>query len=55
MLTYDNGLLVDSPVGIGRDIFYGTPGAVNTISIVAVDSSGNVSAPATITVDLRNQ
>ena len=47
--VYVNGVLSDVVVGSGRSIVYGTFGT-NTISVEAVDSAGNKSAPATITV-----
>jgi hypothetical protein len=33
---------------------YLTLGTVNTIEVYAVDEAGNRSAPATMTIDLRN-
>ena len=39
----------DVTAGSGRSIVYGTPG-VNAIAVVAVDTAGNKSAPATLTV-----
>lgn len=47
--VYVNGVLADVVVGRGRSIIYGDFG-VNTVSVEAVDSAGNKSAPATITV-----
>jgi len=49
---YDNGVLVSQTVGRGETVFYGTAGIVNTISVVAVDTAGNESASATLTIDL---
>jgi chitodextrinase len=54
ILRYDvhvNGVLSDTPVGAGRSIVYGQPG-MNTITVTAVDTAGNRSAPAAITVTL---
>ena len=48
---YDNDVLVSQVVGRGQEIFYGTAGIVNVISVVAVDTSGNESIPATLTID----
>ena len=47
--VYVNDVLTDVVVGSGRSIVYGNFGS-NKISIEAVDSAGNKSAPATITV-----
>lgn len=47
--VYINGVLADVVVGSGRSIVYGDFGG-NTITVEAVDSAGNKSAPATITV-----
>jgi chitodextrinase len=49
--VYANGVYDHSIVGQGRTVLYGNPGAVNTFTVIAVDSSGNESPPATITVD----
>jgi hypothetical protein len=49
--VYANGVYDHSIVGQGRTILYGNPGAVNTYTVIAVDSSGNESPPATITVE----
>ena len=49
--TYLNGVLVNSTVGQSRTIFYGVDGS-NTISVIAVDTAGNQSAPVTITIVL---
>ena len=47
--VYVNGELADVVVGNGRSIIYGTFG-VNTVVVEAVDSAGNKSAPAMLTV-----
>lgn len=49
--VYANGVYDHSIVGQGSTILYGNPSAVNTYSVIAVDSSGNASPPATITVN----
>ena len=49
--VYVNGELSDIAVGSGRSIVYGVAGS-NTISVIAVDTAGNESAPAVITVNL---
>jgi chitodextrinase len=49
--VYVNGILSDVLVGSSFSIVYGDPGH-NTISVIAVDTAGNESAPATITVDI---
>lgn len=46
-----NGTYDHSTVGFGRTILYGTPNSQNTYTVIAVDESGNESAPATIVVD----
>jgi hypothetical protein len=56
VLRYDvylNGVLDHSLAGQGRTILYGTVGIVNTLEVVAVDTAGNESSPATIVIDLR--
>lgn len=50
---YNNGRLDGSTVGNGRFIFYLTVGIVNEVEVFAVDASGNRSAPAALTYDLR--
>jgi hypothetical protein len=50
--VYDNGALVDRIVGAGQTVFYGTEGIMNTTSVIAVDSAGNASSPATIVLEL---
>jgi chitinase len=49
--VYVNGVLSDSGLGIDRTIVYGIPGQTNTFQVIAVDSAGNQSAPATLTID----
>ena len=50
--VYVNGVLDHVLVGRGQTVLYGTAGMVNTFQVVAVDSAGNKSAPATFTVDM---
>jgi chitodextrinase len=47
--VYVNGVLDHSVMGAGRAIVYGNPGVFNTYEVIAVDSSGNQSAPASLT------
>lgn len=49
--VYVNGVLSDIAVGRTRSIVYGVDG-LNTIAVVAVDTAGNASAPATLTLSL---
>jgi chitodextrinase len=49
--VYLNGTLVTTTVGYTSDVEYGTAGT-NTFSVVAVDSSGNASAPSELTLEL---
>src|SRR6266508_1365999 len=46
---YANGVLDHSLIGADRTILYGNPGVFNTYQVIAVDSAGNQSAPATLT------
>jgi chitodextrinase len=46
---YANGVLDHSLMGADRTILYGNPGVSNTFQVIAVDSAGNQSAPATLT------
>jgi chitodextrinase len=48
---YINGVLAESVVGTGSTISYGEFG-FNVVSIVAIDSAGNESAPVTVTTDI---
>jgi chitodextrinase len=50
--VYVNGVLDHVLVGRGRTVVYGTAGMLNTFQVIAVDSAGNKSAPATFTVNL---
>ena len=45
----------DQAVGFGltKAILYSDVGVLNTIEVIAVDGAGNRSAPASVTVDLR--
>ena len=47
--VYANGVLDHSLIGRGSTILYGNPGVFNTYQVIAVDSAGNQSAPATLT------
>ena len=47
--VYVNGVLDHSLQGADRTILYGNPGVFNTYQVIAVDSAGNQSAPATLT------
>jgi chitodextrinase len=47
--VYVNGELADIVVGGGRSVIYGVFGT-NTITVEAVDSAGNTSAPATVVI-----
>lgn len=48
-----NDVYDHSVVGYNRTILYGKPFSWNTYTVIAVDASGNQSAPATILVDNR--
>jgi len=51
--VYVNGVLSDTLFGSGgKSIVYGNPGQQNTFEVIASDSAGNRSAPATLTVTL---
>jgi chitodextrinase len=50
--VYVNGILSDIVVGRGRSLVYGIDG-LNTISVVAVDTAGNASAPINTTIELQ--
>lgn len=47
--VYVNGVLDHSLMGYGSTVVYGNAGVFNTYQVVAVDSAGNQSAPATLT------
>jgi chitodextrinase len=47
--VYVNGVLDHSLMGYGSTVVYGNPGVFNTYQVIAVDSAGNQSAPATLT------
>jgi hypothetical protein len=47
--VYVNGVFDHSLLGFDRTVVYGNPGVSNTYQVIAVDSSGNQSAPATLT------
>ena len=50
--VYDGATIAPYP---NQFTMYLTLGVVNTIEVYAVDQAGNRSAPATMTIDLRNQ
>jgi chitinase len=50
--VYVNGVLDHTLTGADRTILYGTLDGGNIFTVIAADSSGNRSAPATITLDL---
>jgi hypothetical protein len=47
--VYVNGVFDHSLQGFNRTVVYGNPGVLNTYQVIAVDSAGNQSAPATLT------
>ena len=47
--VYVNGVLDHSLMGGGSTVVYGNPGVFNTYKVVAVDSAGNKSTPASLT------
>jgi chitodextrinase len=47
--VYLNGEFNHSLIGTSNTVLYGNPGALNTYQVIAVDSAGNQSAPASIT------
>jgi hypothetical protein len=47
--VYVNGVFDHSLLGFDRTVVYGNPGVFNTYQVIAVDSAGNQSAPATLT------
>ena len=47
--VYVNGVLDHSLLGYNQTVVYGNAGALNTYQVIAVDSAGNQSAPATLT------
>jgi chitodextrinase len=47
--TYVNGVLDSSMVDGTRTVVYGNPDGPNTFQVIAVDTSGNQSTPATLT------
>jgi chitinase len=50
--VYVNGILDHTLTGADRTILYGTIDGENTFDVVAIDSAGNRSGPATITLTL---
>jgi hypothetical protein len=51
--VYVNGVLDHTLIARGETVLYGTAGIINTFEVIAVDESGNRSAPATFTIDMR--
>ena len=49
--VFVNGVLDQSVTGTTQAIVYGVPQSRNTYAVIAVDSNGNASTPATIEVD----
>ena len=47
--VYVNGVLDHSLMGYGSTVVYGNAGVFNTYQVIAADSAGNQSAPATLT------
>jgi len=47
--VYVNGVLDGGMMGGSSTVVYGNPGVFNTYQVIAVDSAGNQSAPATLT------
>jgi chitodextrinase len=47
--VYVNGVLDHSLIGYGSTVVYGNAGVFNTYQVIAVDSAGNQSAPASLT------
>ena len=47
--VYINGVLDGGMMGGSSTVVYGNPGVLNTYQVIAVDSAGNQSAPATLT------
>jgi len=47
--VYVNGVLDHSLLGYNQTVVYGNAGALNTYEVIAVDSAGNQSAPASLT------
>jgi hypothetical protein len=44
-----NGVLDHGLMGYNQTVVYGGPGVFNTYEVIAVDSAGNGSAPASLT------
>ena len=51
--VFVNGVLDHLTVGTGRTVLYATVNGQNTFAVVAVDSAGNRSAPASITIHVN--
>jgi hypothetical protein len=47
--VYVNGVFDHSLLGYTQTVVYGNGGEENTFQVIAVDSAGNESAPATLT------
>jgi hypothetical protein len=53
--VYVNDILSDTPIGSGFSIVYNNNpggGGLVTVKVIAVDTSGNESAPASITINM---
>lgn len=51
--VYVNDVLDHTLVARGETVLYGTAGIINVFKVIAVDESGNESAPAAFTIDMR--
>ena len=51
--VYVNDVLDHTLIARGETVLYGTAGIINVFKVIAVDESGNRSAPATFTIDMR--
>jgi chitodextrinase len=49
--VYANGIFDHSLIGADNTVLYGNPGGPNTFQVIAVDSAGNQSVPATLTTN----
>ena len=48
--VYQNGVLDHTITGVGRTILYATQAGENLFTVIAVDSAGNRSEPASTTI-----
>jgi hypothetical protein len=51
--VYVNDVLDHTLIARGETVLYGTAGIINVFKVITVDESGNKSAPATLTIDMR--